>query len=219
MRVNIFREGGYSGGGFDTSGGNITGPLLLVANPTQPLEAATKQYIDGLVNTHSGLTSLHLSSNDNILLNGINVTSTEINNLANISSNLQTQLNSKLPLSGGTLTGFITLNTNPSNTMHVATKQYVDTIVGGTVGSGLSVGDVVRKTVSTTPLSFLRCNGAQVSKTTYSALYAVIGDTFSYTFTTTPGSGQPWRQQYDINLTQSTDIIGWTTGTSLPGTV
>jgi len=30
------------------------------------------------------------------------------------------------------------------------------------------------------------------------------------------GSGQPWRQQYDINLLQSGDIIGWKTGTPLP---
>ena len=51
----------------------------------------------------------------------------------------------------------------------------------------------------------------------YSALYSVVGDSFS--FSSQHGSGQPWRQQYAFNKTQSTDITGWTTGTSLPGTV
>jgi len=31
-----------------------------------------------------------------------------------------------LPLTGGTLTGFLTLHANPSNALHAATKQYVD---------------------------------------------------------------------------------------------
>jgi len=30
-----------------TTGGSMTGPMLLAADPTQPLEAATKQYVDG----------------------------------------------------------------------------------------------------------------------------------------------------------------------------
>ena len=36
----------------------------------------------------------------------------------------------KLPLSGGSLSGFLTLNANPINNLHAATKQYVDTVLG-----------------------------------------------------------------------------------------
>ena len=42
-----------------------------------------------------------------------------------------------LPLAGGTMTGFITLHSDPSNTMHAATKQYVD----AAAASGLTDGD------------------------------------------------------------------------------
>ena len=79
----------------------------------------------------------------------------------------------------------------------------------------VSVGDILEYPVVTTPTGYLRANGGQVSQTTYSALYAVIGN--SYNITMQPGSGQPWRQQYSFNTQQSTNITGWTTGTSLPG--
>jgi hypothetical protein len=38
----------------------------------------------------------------------------------------------KLPLAGGTMTGFITLHSDPGTAMHPATKQYVDARVGAT---------------------------------------------------------------------------------------
>jgi len=37
----------------------------------------------------------------------------------------------KLSLAGGTLTGFLTLNADPTNVLHAATKQYVDGLVSG----------------------------------------------------------------------------------------
>lgn len=44
-------------------------------------------------------------------------------------SNLQSSLNSKLNLSGGTMTGNLMLNGDPSNGLQAATKQYVDTVI------------------------------------------------------------------------------------------
>jgi hypothetical protein len=38
----------------------------------------------------------------------------------------------KLPLTGGTLTGFLTLNADPTAVLHAVTKQYVDARVGAT---------------------------------------------------------------------------------------
>ena len=80
--------------------------------------------------------------------------------------------------------------------------------------SGTSVGEVIERPTSTTPTGYLRANGGEVSQTTYSALYAVIGN--SYNITMQPGNGQPWRQQHAFNTQQSTDITGWTTGAPLP---
>lgn len=114
-------------------------------------------------------------------------------------------------LSGGTLTGFLSVTNQPTLGSHVATKQYVDALVSG---GGIAVGDILRKPYSNTPAGFLKCNGAEVSKTTYADLYAKIGD--QYQENTMSGSGKPWQFQYDINATQSGDIVGWTADTGLP---
>lgn len=62
----------------------------------------------------------------------------EINTIAygtlsqsNVQVNLQQLHDTKLGLSGGTLTGFLTLHANPTQNLHAATKQYVDSITTG----------------------------------------------------------------------------------------
>ena len=113
---------------------------------------------------------------------------------------------------GGVLNDFLTLIGNPVNIYDIVPKQYVDSLIAS---NGLVTGDIIRKTnILTTPAGFLRCNGGLVDKVTYANLYAIIGDTF--TNFTTSGSGKPWKQQYQINTTQSDDIIAWTTDTLLP---
>lgn len=59
------------------------------------------------------------------------ISATEIGYLDNVTSNIQTQLNAKLALSGGTMTGAITLSGDPTQALHAATKQYVDNISAG----------------------------------------------------------------------------------------
>ena len=124
-----------------------------------------------------------------------------------------------LNTTGGTLTGNLTLSADPVAGTDAVTKQYADTNVTG--GAKLSTGDIIANTVSTTPNGFLRCNGGNLSKTTYSALYTAIGDAFTNRAEQS-GSGQPWRQQYNINTTQTTDISsgGWSlTGNLASGTI
>lgn len=43
-----------------------------------------------------------------------------------MTGNIQTQLNSKLALAGGTMTGALTLASDPSTGLEAATKQYTD---------------------------------------------------------------------------------------------
>lgn len=59
MRVAILNQGGYKTGvtpGFTTSTGILTGPLILCQDPIEPMEAATKRYVDNI--------SLSLSANN-----------------------------------------------------------------------------------------------------------------------------------------------------------
>lgn len=58
-----------------------------------------------------------------------------VNNTADldkpISNAVQSALDAKLSLSGGTMTGKITLDGDPSQALHAATKQYVDNLAAG----------------------------------------------------------------------------------------
>ncbi|NTV78229.1 MAG: hypothetical protein HGA25_03565, partial [Clostridiales bacterium] len=55
MRARVYSNGGNSTGGFTFNGGSLTGPLNLSGNPSDPLEAAPKQYLDSsLVNLTAG---------------------------------------------------------------------------------------------------------------------------------------------------------------------
>lgn len=60
---------------------------------------------------------------------GIAVTAAEINYLSGLSENIVTALNKKLNLTGGVLTGYLTLHSNPAQDMHAATKIYVDNAI------------------------------------------------------------------------------------------
>jgi len=77
-------------------------------------------------------------------------------------------------------------------------------------------GFVIIKSSALSVSGFLRCNGGVLNKSLYSALYGVIGDTFSYDYNSI-GNGKPWKSQYGLNTQQSGAIGTWSTATSLPG--
>lgn len=258
MRARVYSNGGNSTGGFTFNGGQLTGALILAGNPSEPLEAASKQYVDSsMVNlsasnlTTGTLPSARLPSfagdivkpagSSTINLAPIGITAgdyvkptvdskgrvtggsaliaDDITNLSwdKITTGKPTTLagygiNDGISLTGGTLNGFLTFNGSVTDNMQAVTKQYVDVTLSSS--SGIAIGDIIRKPYATTPSGFLKCNGAEVSKTTYNSLYATIGDRFSKQKTVT--FGQPWRQQYSINEAQNADIGIWMTGTSLP---
>ncbi len=85
-------------------------------------------------------------------------TAAELDYLAGVTSAIQTQLDARLTKSGGTMTGDLTLSGAPTNTLHAATKQYVDDAI-----MGLSVHDSVRvATVSAGTLATSFENGDTV---------------------------------------------------------
>lgn len=109
------------------SGGTMTGALNLHAGPSSSMHAATKQYVDSTLSNHTEDADLHLTSGQNTFLDALTVSSAEVNYLAGVTSAIQTQINSKLSLAGGTMTGYLTLNAgDPLSAKHATTKEYVD---------------------------------------------------------------------------------------------
>lgn len=90
------------------AGDTMTGPLFLHADPTQPLQAATKQYVDAVSAAVSGIGG-------------------SLANYATISY-VDSQDATKVSKSGDTMTGHLTLSGDPSQPLHAATKQYVDNV-------------------------------------------------------------------------------------------
>ena len=61
----------------------------------------------------------------------VTVSATEISYLDGVTSAIQTQIDAKLSLDGGTMTGALTLSGAPTSDLHAATKQYVDGLAAG----------------------------------------------------------------------------------------
>jgi hypothetical protein len=88
------------------AGGTLTGPLLLAADPTAALGAATKGYVD----THAGAGGIIDAPSDGSFYGRLNALWAK-----------------GLPLAGGTLTGPLVLAGDPTASLQAATKNYVDT--------------------------------------------------------------------------------------------
>jgi hypothetical protein len=59
------------------------------------------------------------------------VSNAEFQRLNGVSSDIQTQLDARLALAGGTMLGDLILNADPSASLQAATKQYVDSVAAG----------------------------------------------------------------------------------------
>ncbi len=81
------------------------------------------------------------------------------------------EITNALDKTGDTMTGFLTLNADPTAVLHAATKQYVDSAVA----SGVPSGAVMAFAFETPPTGWLECDGSAVSRTTYAALFTAIG--------------------------------------------
>lgn len=121
---------------------------------------------------------------------------------------------------GGSLTGNLTLSAVPSVAAHAASKGYVDGLSGAS-SSGVAVGDIIYKLTGSSYSGYLICNGSDVNKTTYSALFAILGTTFNFVVGdgNFAGAGKPWVRQYEYNFTQTAVLGAWTTYTALPATI
>jgi microcystin-dependent protein len=85
-----------------------------------------------------------------------------------------------LALSGGTLTGNLTLVGAPTTDNMASTKKYVDDQIAAIPGASdpTPAGTIIYSARSTAPTGYLKANGAAVSRTTYATLFAAIGTTY-----------------------------------------
>jgi N-acetylneuraminic acid mutarotase len=164
----------------DASGDQINIPFSVVTLPSEQKSIVNKSYVESAFNT-------------------IN---TAYNNLLNLYNNKLNKLN---PVSNNPL--YLTI-VDTANTTTALTKEYVKNAFSSFTppSSEPPVGTVIQSTVDDTPSGYLKCNGAAISKTTYSALYGVIGDTFA---PPAPGAGIPWQSQCGFNPSTQDDITGW----------
>jgi len=90
---------------------------------------------------------------------------------------ITTAASTYLPLSGGTLTGNLTLPGVPTTTNMAASKGYVDTQIAAIPAATdlTPAGTIIYSARTTAPTGYLKANGAAVSRTTYAALFAAIG--------------------------------------------
>ena len=98
--------------------------ITNLATPTASTDAATKGYVDAIVDSAPGA------------LDTLNELAAALNDDANFSTTVTNSLAGKLNLSGGTMTGAIAMGTNkitglgdPTSAQDAATKNYIDTAV------------------------------------------------------------------------------------------
>ena len=137
-------------GFLSASGATMTGPLVLAADPTAPLQAATKEYVDSVAAAGGGAGSLTASSIDTAL-GYAPVTPAQLStaiasvpaiNYANVIAALAftpanvTALANYLPLTGGAISGTLTLSDGSA----AASQDYVVSAVAGLSGTGTGTG-------------------------------------------------------------------------------
>jgi len=156
-------------------GGTLQGALVLAGEPVNPLEAASKSYVDAFI---SGA-NLVQKNGDTMLgvLRAYSATPPE-----NLSLTPKVYVDQSLGQLAVVI-GQQTILTDGSNNMDsgyvpvndkgVATKEYVDnagSVPSGTILPYMGIGSV--------PFGYLICDGSTVLRANYPQLYSAIGDAY-----------------------------------------
>ncbi|HXT81276.1 MAG TPA: glycosyl hydrolase family 28-related protein [Acetobacteraceae bacterium] len=102
------------------SGGTMTGPLALAADPTAPGQAATKSYVDTEVGTALPKAGGSVTGPLTLAADPSQPSQAATKNY------VDTKIAGALPRTGGTLTGALLLSSDPASPLQAATKDYVD---------------------------------------------------------------------------------------------
>ena len=113
----------FAASALPTTGGTMTGALMLAANPVTALQAAPKQYVDE--NVAAALPVAGGTMRGALTLAADPVASLQ----AATKDYVDSQAAAALPRTGGTMTGALALAADPVASSQAATKHYVDTQV------------------------------------------------------------------------------------------
>ncbi len=177
---NTYTNGSAFDPRFVLKGGDtMTGPLVLNADPSAALGAASKQYVDAGTSLKVGKAgdamtgALILNADPNAALGAAT------KQYVDAGSNL------KVNKAGDTMTGALILNANPSAALGAATKQYVDT---GDAANVKKTGDIMSGSLYA---PFLTAQDFQISRAgnlIQTTAYQVPGQASVLEFVTNSGS-------------------------------
>jgi microcystin-dependent protein len=171
------------------AGGALTGPLILAADPTVALGAATKQYADKMLplvgGTLTGGLILDLATGNPIITGqkvnhdrwAITLGNSNVESGSNVGSDFSFSRYSDAgafidaPVQITRSTGIMSVAHSPVNANDVANKGYVDSIT-------TIIGSIVTFAGAAAPTGWLLCDGTIYNISTYPNLFAVISNTY-----------------------------------------
>ena len=116
----------------------------------------------------------NLTLTGDLIANSINITQIELSYLDNVTSNIQTQLNNKLNLSGGTLSGSLAINSflstqsiSFSSNGSVQSTAYTTALNNKLVGIGTTVSATLSSTTTLTIGGIFNCGSMSLTPGTY----------------------------------------------------
>lgn len=193
----------------------LSGSEVAIANTTD---------VSNAISTHAADQTIHLTSSQNTWIDAITATSTEINYLSGVSSNVQTQMNTKAPAANPTFTGTVVLPSNTSIGSVSATELgYIDGVTsaiqtqldakaalsGATFTGTINVPSVVANNTGAT----IKIKGLTGSEATYGGLWINQGSPSSSNYNILGSS----TETYINAVTQTVFKINGATVASLNG--
>jgi len=138
LKFSAVSGGGTSGDYLLLTGGTLTGPLVLAADPVLPLGAATMAYVDAKAGNYLALAGGTLTGP--LTLAGAPTVDLHSATKGYVDSKTATAgTGTFLPLAGGTLTGALLLSTSlPTAALEAASKDYVDEQVAMVAAVGIA---------------------------------------------------------------------------------
>jgi hypothetical protein len=132
-------------------GGTLTGDLILKGDPTQDNEASTKKYVDDIAVGKADVAFVNNRLADKADASFVNAQLSNKVDAGQVAAQIAAIDNTDLlAKAGGTMTGTLTLASDPTSNLEAATKQYVDNatpdmssrlaVTGGTMSGDLDMG-------------------------------------------------------------------------------